>query len=273
MGSLGQSIAQKSGSLKDLVESNFDRFVAAKAIIEGVYKEMKENAFLEKDKESEYGVGKIKAYLTEVGAKADEVFGPIMCGRGREEDLRQLLSILQKHGNMLQLPGVLLDCAKRKDCEALLEEYQKARGYVADSRALVPNPRLGIAGGVKEEHLQQLIIAEKMLLEVGSVIDEFKKDTWKRLVECKTEDSAHMELIGILLELGVDENPITFWLVSRYEYLKTRITTVFERSRVECEGLFPPNLCFRERKRESCLAIVQFFGGKCSHRLRPALRR
>jgi len=235
---LSQSIAQKSGSLKDLVESNFDRFVAAKGTIEGVYKEMKENAFLEKEKESEYGLGKIKAYLTEAGAKADEVFGPIMSGRGREEELRGLLSILEKHGNMLEMPGILLDCVKRKDYEALLEEYQKARKYMDDSRALVPNPRIGVAGGVKEEYLQQLIIAERMWLEVAFVIEGFKKDAWKKLIDCKTEDSTHMELIGILLELGVDDNPITFWLVSRYEYLKTRITSVFERARIEIEGLF-----------------------------------
>jgi exocyst complex component 2 len=233
---LSQSIAQKSGSLKELVETNFDRFVAAKATIENVYKEMKENAFMEGSKETEYGTGKIKAYLTEVSSKADEVFGPIMSGRGREEGLRTLLSMLDKHGRMLEMPGIILDCAKRKDYEALIDEYQKAQRWVNDSHKLVPDPKTALSRGIKEEHIHQVIIAEKMWMEIEFVIDDFKKDTWKRLIECKTEDASHMELIGILLELGVEDNPITFWLVSRYDYLKSRISTVFEKSRVEIEG-------------------------------------
>ncbi|KAI5814277.1 exocyst complex component Sec5-domain-containing protein [Pyronema omphalodes] len=232
---LSQSIAQKSGSLKELVETNFDRFVAAKATIENVYKEMKENAFMEGSKETEYGTGKIKAYLTEVSSKADEVFGPIMSGRGREEGLRTLLSLLNKHGRMLEMPGVILDCAKRKDYEALIDEYQKAQRWLNDSHKLVPDPKTALSRGIKEEHIHQVIIAEKMWMEIEFVIDDFKKDTWKRLIECKTEDASHMELIGILLELGVEDNPITFWLVSRYDYLKSRISAVFEKSRVEIE--------------------------------------
>lgn len=234
---LSQSIAQKSGSLKVLVETNFDRFVAAKATIEGVYKEMKENAFLSKEKESEFSVGKIRGYLNEAGTKADDIFGPIMTGRGREESLRFLMNILDKHGHMLDIPGVLLDAVKRKDHETLLEEYQKARKYVDDSRALVPNPSRGFGLGVKEEHIHQLVLTERMWVEVEIIIDDFKTDTWKRLLDCKTEDNAHMELIGILLEIGVENNPITMWLTSRYDYLKDRIATVFERTRMEIEGL------------------------------------
>lgn len=234
---LSGSIAQKSGSLKLLVESNFDRFVAAKGTIEGVYKEMKANSFLDKDKESEYGVGKIRSYLNEAEAKADDVFGPVMKGRGREEELRTLLSVVERHRDILEIPGLLNDCIKRKDYESLIDEYQKARKALMDARALVPTEPGSLVVNFKEEHIHQLIIAEKMWIEITFAIDDFKRDTWKRLAECRTEDNLHMELIGILLELGVEDNPIWVWLLSRYEYLKNRITTVFERSRVEIEGL------------------------------------
>jgi exocyst complex component 2 len=231
---LSTSIAQKSGSLKLLVESNFDRFVAAKGTIEGVYKEMKENSFLDGGKESEWGVGRIRGYLSDAGEKADEVFGPAMRGRGREEGLRIALSAVEKHRNMLEVPGNLSDAIKRKDYESLIEEHQKARGFLDESRELVPT---GTTTNVKEEHIHQLVIAESMWLEVAMVIEDFKRETWKRLVECGTEGSLHLELIGILLELGVEDNPVWFWLLSRYDYLKNRITAVFERSRVEVEVL------------------------------------
>ncbi|KAL7266939.1 Exocyst complex component S5 [Rhizina undulata] len=234
---LSSSIAQKSGSLKQLVESNFDRFVAAKGTIEGVYKEMKDNSFLDQDKESEYGVGKIRGHLNEAGTKALDIFGPVMKGRGREEGLRVVLAAVDKHRNMLEMPGILTECIKRKDYEALIEDYQKAQAYHADARALMPATKGSATTTVKEEHIHQLIIAEKMWTEVTLVIDDFKRETWKRLVDCKTEDNAHMELISILLELGVGDNPIWVWLLSRYEYLKNKITSVFERSRMEIEAL------------------------------------
>lgn len=241
---LSTSIAQKSGSLKLLVESNFDRFVVAKGTIEGVYMEMKANSFLDKEKESEYGVGKIRTYLNDAEAKADDVFGPVMKGRGREEELRTLLSVVVKHRDILEMPGLLAECIKRKDYESLIDEYQKARNALMDARALVPTEPGSLSTNFKEEHIHQLIIAEKMWIEVTFAIEEFKRDTWKKLVECKTEDNTHMELIGILLELGVEDNPIWVWLLSRYEYLKNRITTVFERSRVEIESLFLSSLWF-----------------------------
>ena len=46
-----------------------------------------------------------------------------------------------------------------------------------------------------------------------------------------------MELIGLLLELGVEDNPIWIWLLSRYDHLKGKIQATAERSKVEIEVL------------------------------------
>ena len=46
-----------------------------------------------------------------------------------------------------------------------------------------------------------------------------------------------MELIGALLELGVEENPIWVWLLSRHNFLKTKITSFCERCKTEIEIL------------------------------------
>jgi exocyst complex component 2 len=40
-----------------------------------------------------------------------------------------------------------------------------------------------------------------------------------------------------MLELGVEDNPIWIWLLSRYDHLKSRLNTTCERSRVELEIL------------------------------------
>ena len=50
-----------------------------------------------------------------------------------------------------------------------------------------------------------------------------------------SQPDQHMELIGILLELGVTDNPVAVWLFSRYDYLKNKIQTTSERSKIEVE--------------------------------------
>ncbi|KAI1018337.1 hypothetical protein LB505_001279 [Fusarium chuoi] len=62
-----------------------------------------------------------------------------------------------------------------------------------------------------------------MWYDVDQQIRAFKRDIWKRLVTLHTASRTdgttgriqdqHMELIGLLLELGADDNPI--WLRSR----------------------------------------------------------
>lgn len=45
-----------------------------------------------------------------------------------------------------------------------------------------------------------------------------------------------MNTLSILLELGVEDNPIWVWLLSRYGYLKNKLIQTFERARIEIEG-------------------------------------
>jgi len=50
---------------------------------------------------------------------------------------------------------------------------------------------------------------------------------------------ALIRICSILLELGVEDNPIWVWLLSRYDYLKNKLNRTFERARIEIEGTPP----------------------------------
>lgn len=286
---LSQSIDQKSASLKVLVESNFERFVKAKATIDNVYKEMKyrgsdpaqakppgharhasrssfrnasistrtppgnnplalplpdarkKNALI---KESEYGVMGIKAPLLDVSAKAEDVWGPALGGREKEENLKTFSVYLNQFRDYVDLSATICDSIKRKDYETLVESYNRARKFADEARSLSQQPQTTT---LDDAQLYRILLAGRMWNDVDQQIQIFKRDIWKKLISLhplsKNDNSAgrgqdqHMEFIGLLLELGVDDNPIWVWLLSRYDHLKGKINATADRTKVEIEIL------------------------------------
>jgi exocyst complex component 2 len=278
---LSREIEQKSISLKVLVESNFEKFVRAKSTIDNVYKEMvtaggepetqagrkghsrqtsrqsgmhfrkvsgqqsgvsmdkRKNALV---KEQDYGVLPIKVPLLELKNKVNEVWGPAIGGRDREDSLKVMLTSVEKQRNMFDVGTSIAESIKRKEYDLLVEEYVKAKRLSEETRRTISStPKESLT----DEDVVQAIITARMWSDVENQVENFKRDIWRRLAG--THLSRHMpqddkpeeyvELISILLELGVDENPISVCLFSRYDYLKQKIVGTFERSRLEIEIL------------------------------------
>ncbi|KAF2870861.1 exocyst complex component Sec5-domain-containing protein [Massariosphaeria phaeospora] len=287
---LSHSIEKKSASLKVLVESNFERFVSAKATIDRVYNEMrdvgkepespserlhthargpsgssfssrklsvslapgvqkppppekKKNALV---KESEYGVHGIKVPLTEVAVKAEEVWGPALGGREKEETLKTILASVEKNRGLFEVGSAIQDAIRRRDHDMVVEEYTRARKFAEDARYVVEQANYTRAQ-LSDGQIHQIIVTARMWADVEHQIEAFKRDAWRRLAsthfakhqtdseEAKSEQ--YMSLISIMLELGVEDNPIWVWLLSRYDYLKNRLAVTCERSKVEIEIL------------------------------------
>ncbi|OAA62350.1 exocyst complex component Sec5 [Cordyceps fumosorosea ARSEF 2679] len=280
---LSASIDQKSASLKVLVESNFERFVKAKATIDNVYKEMKyrgeepqpkthsrhasRSSFRNSDsklafnnqlafpvsdnrkknaltKESEYGVLGIKAPLLDVSAKAEEVWGPALGGREKEEHLKVVATHLSNFREYVDLSGIVADSIKRKDYESLVESYNRARTFADQARHLSKQ----LKGGTPDDtQLYQILLAARMWNDVSRQGDSFKTEVWKKLSSSSSHSKPnatagrvqdqHIELISLLLELGVKESPIWVWLISRYDHLKSKIQVTGDRQKTEIEVL------------------------------------
>ncbi|OJI97216.1 hypothetical protein ASPVEDRAFT_24189 [Aspergillus versicolor CBS 583.65] len=273
---LSQSIDQKSASLKVLVEANFERFVRAKATIDSVYTEMrhqgreqdltthrrsashlrrisghdfppsnadsKKNALL---KESDYGVKGIRVPLTEASVKAEEVWGPALSGREREEMLKAVVESMERHREVYDIGGLLSKSIKQRDYESVFEQYRKARALTQDAKVIADAAtREGRALTDEEAHV--ILALGRMWIDVDQQIHGFKGDLWRRLNEAPSTSTRittsgpveeYMELIGALLELGVDDNPIWVWLLSRYDYLRAKTKAFCDRGKVEIEIL------------------------------------
>jgi len=285
---LSNSIEKKSASLKVLVESNFERFVGAKATIDRVYTEMREqgkepeaparsghsrvtsrssfsgrktsdnlspgmikplptekrkNALV---KESEYGVHGIKVPLTEVAVKAEEVWGPALNGREKQETLKAIQEAVEQHRGLFEVASALQDAIRRRDHESIVDEYKRARKYAEEARSIAEDAR-ETRSPLPDAKLHQVIVTARMWAEVERQIEAFKRESWKRLANTHftkhqtgtddTKSDQYMSIISIMLELGVEDNPISIWLLSRYDHLKSRLNSTCERSRVELEIL------------------------------------
>ncbi|KAF4217427.1 hypothetical protein CNMCM8980_006092 [Aspergillus fumigatiaffinis] len=278
---LSRSIDQKSASLKVLVEANFERFVRAKATIDSVYTEMRNqgkanhvplaqshrrsaghlrsisgasrSAPLADDrpgknaltKESDYGMKGIRVPLLEASVKAEEVWGPALGGREREQMLKSVVDTMEKHRDVYEIGGLLSKSIKQRDYDSVFEQYTKAR-TLAESAKHIAHKAISSGRSLTDEETHAILAMGRMWMDVDHQIQAFKRDLWRRLSDAPTTSTTttaagsveeYMELIGALLELGVDDNPIWVWLLSRYDFLKTKIGAFCGRCKMEIEIL------------------------------------
>ena len=273
---LSRSIDQKSASLKVLVEANFERFVRAKATIDSVYNEMRSQGVDQESsssirvpasgrrppystaspspnqqdrgknaltKEGEYGMRGIRTPLMEASIKAEELWGPALGGREREHVLRSVIHALKMHRDIYDLGSSLSRAIKQRDYDYVFEQYTKARMMANRARDIAAeaasNGRV-----LTDDETHTILATGRMWMAVDQQIQMFTQGLWKRLINSFTSVASysdpveeHMELIGALLQLGVEDNPIWVWLRNRYEALKKKITSFTEHSRVDIEIL------------------------------------
>lgn len=198
----------------------------------------KKNALV---KESEYGLLGIKVPLLDVSAKAEEVWGPALGGRDKEEHLKIVANYLDQFKDYAEVSALVCDSIKRKDYESLVEAHNRARKFADEARRLSRE----LAGrSPTDAQLYQIVLAGRVWNDVEQQVQAFKREVWKKLMslqaaskaESRTQDQ-HMDIIGLLLELGAEENPIYVWLATRYEKLKGKVQAAADRSKVEIEVL------------------------------------
>jgi exocyst complex component 2 len=210
-------------------------------------------------KESEYGVMGIKKPLLDVSAKAEEVWGPALGGREKEDSLKIMTGTVERYKELYEVNSAITDSIKRKDYESIVEEYAKAKRFADDARRLTET-----RSPLADSQISQMLLAARVWRDVEIQIEDFKRDVWRRLVAMQGGPSKaegaiggaqdqHMELIGVLLELGVTDNPIWFWLLSRFDHLKSKIQTTSDRSKIEIE-IFRRRLANGERPTTQIIA-------------------
>lgn len=194
-------------------------------------------------KESEYGTLGLKLPLLDASVKAEEIWGPTLGSRDKEESLKSVLLSMEQNRELFESASIIDDCIRRGEYETLVEEYGRVQKYAAQARALADKSEQD-PSKLPDVELHQIIITARVWMDVQEKTKQVRSGLWTKLMNTHPNSAAtgyksdeYVELISTLLQLGVDENPITAWLQSQQYHLQHKISTTFDRSRIELEIL------------------------------------
>ncbi|KAI5478551.1 exocyst complex component sec5 [Pseudohyphozyma bogoriensis] len=221
---LKDSLEQRSGALKVLVQSEWDRFVAVKGTTETVYQVMKEGPLAP---EAEFGVKEVKETLRVVTQRADAVFQPILDARTKAERLKSTLGVFERSKFFFNLPGILGEAVEAGKYDVALQAYKKGR-YILGSR---PAQLLGLpTATTPQQQLQQKRIYDKVWGQVEKIIGDLRATLGKRLRDTKRNLDEVEKTIEILLELDPTDDPVWIFFDTQHRHILHLLRTSADAS-------------------------------------------
>ncbi|KAJ8104277.1 exocyst complex component Sec5-domain-containing protein [Lipomyces tetrasporus] len=216
----GKSGSGDSGGWHDMtvLQRNFDMFVKMKSTLDTAHKEMKKD-FLQESKN--WGVADIDQLIDDANMKAAQIMKPVMDNKSKGDRLKATLSLIEKNRYLFDLPGALLANIKRGDHDSLVRDYRRGRTLTEEIRTLPHSTELS------DYLVQQRRVIERIWGEVEVVVEDYKSSVWKQLSEARPDDN-YVLYISILLELGVEDNPIWVWLQTLVDNLKSQMEEAFD---------------------------------------------
>lgn len=226
---LNHAIESKSGSLKTLVEANYDRFVGSKCVIDSVYSQISAE-LIKREKDSR--VDSTKETLNDTRARAARIFEPVIENKRKADRLRGTLGMLEQYGSQIELPSTLLRCIEKNNDDMLIREYKKGQSIHRDAMKAI---------GSKEQSATERRnrrVLQRVWDEVETIMRKYQLDMWNQIDETRQIDTESIEkTANILLELGVDKNPYYIAYANNNTYIGEHTITVLERDRTYIEIL------------------------------------
>ncbi|KAK9447705.1 exocyst complex component Sec5-domain-containing protein [Limtongia smithiae] len=217
---LGHDLSHSTGPNDTrTIQRNFDIFVKMKSAVDTAYVEMRRD-FLQEQKK--WGVASIELQINSANKKAAQLMKPIMDNKVKGDRLKATLSLIEKHRYLFDLPATLKDSIRRGDNDSLVRDYRRGRALTEEIRTLPSSAEL------TDYYVQQRRVIERIWEEVESVVEDYKREVWRRLSK-SAPDENFLSYISLLLELGVEDNPIWIWLRSQVDTLTSRIDEAFSQ--------------------------------------------
>lgn len=220
LGYLESSISERSEALRYLIDHDSDCFVQAKSSLDSVFRNIQSAAF--NDSESSLGFHHLQSLIDESNAKAAIMTKPVLDNKSKTDRLEMALSLVENNKYLFNLPSLILSHIKNNDHDSLVRDYRRGKDIMSNENGMLPS------FGDLADTIGKQNVLQRIWNQVEEIVDEYKKQTWKKLAESSAEQN-YMFAIIKQLELGVEDNPITEWILAQSQYFQNEFTEIFNK--------------------------------------------
>lgn len=214
---LDRSLQEQSHELKQLIQTNFAKYVRSKSNLDNIYSRFgtlmnstnAENS--QNYDEDELSVQKLNDNLNETMKQTSLKLQPLLNNNEKVQKFQWAIQFVNDNRYFFDLPKLLKNLLVNKDYTNLMFEYERAKSTYKNLSARNPGElQIGSDNSV----------IEKIWNEVELIMDRYRKYSWAKLlmppaIGSSDSQEVFLPLLSKLIDLKVTENPIIMWIDTR----------------------------------------------------------
>ncbi|KAM9985523.1 hypothetical protein ACTFIZ_009057 [Dictyostelium cf. discoideum] len=189
---LKEESTSKAKEIKYLVKENFEHFVKCKDTVDEVYNLISNSKMLED----------MSGSFTKIINKSSTVYHPLLSNKKKADEIRKVLTLLNKYKVIFKLPGKIQENIKQNEYEKAVHNYKNAKTLITSSQ--------------KKEF-------QKILLDIEKIAEDFRIQLFHALADPSTKLEQLKKSIKTLMEIGNGKgdfsqigDPCWYFLSTRY---------------------------------------------------------
>ncbi|KAM9968047.1 hypothetical protein ACTFIW_002479 [Dictyostelium discoideum] len=189
---LKEESTSKAKEIKYLVKENFEHFVKCKDTVDEVYNLISNSKMLED----------MSGSFIKIINKSSTVYDPLLSNKKKADEIRKVLTLLNKYRVIFKLPGKIQDNIKQNEYEKAVHNYKNAKTLITSSQ--------------KKEF-------QKILLDIEKIAEDFRIQLFHALADPSTKLEQLKKSIKTLMEIGNGKgdfsqigDPCWYFLSTRY---------------------------------------------------------
>ncbi|KAN0016232.1 hypothetical protein ACTFIU_006195 [Dictyostelium citrinum] len=189
---LKEESTSKAKEIKFLVKENFEHFVKCKDTVDEVYNLISNSKMLED----------MSGSFTKIINKSSTVYHPLLSNKKKADEIRKVLTLLNKYKVIFKLPGKIQENIKQNEYEKAVHNYKNAKTLITSSQ--------------KKEF-------QKILLDIEKIAEDFRIQLFHALADPSTKLEQLKKSIKTLMEIGNGKgdfsqvgDPCWYFLSTRY---------------------------------------------------------
>ncbi|EAL67267.1 exocyst complex subunit 2 [Dictyostelium discoideum AX4] len=189
---LKEESTSKAKEIKYLVKENFEHFVKCKDTVDEVYNLISNSKMLED----------MSGSFIKIINKSSTVYDPLLSNKKKADEIRKVLTLLNKYKVIFKLPGKIQENIKQNEYEKAVHNYKNAKTLITSSQ--------------KKEF-------QKILLDIEKIAEDFRIQLFHALADPSTKLEQLKKSIKTLMEIGNGKgdfsqigDPCWYFLSTRY---------------------------------------------------------